>query len=850
MPINRNKANKSNKTGDTLLISPESTSILEATENLYFERQTWDQLMDPNRDIASILAEQSPLEDKVRDFLGAFYTSARSPQPNNGDFPLDTRRVAPFLELFPGALTPAFLHERRSGEFPHIEGTDADGHFVQETFTIRFRDDAQLPNGGGYSDYIFGFINPLTTIDMFVLSDFTTSVNIYEEGSNREEESHGLLNMYAEIKSEYNFHQKKYEKVMTEESIEEIALPNIYNFLLSDQRDFVPKAILGQRGRISVNPEHRLSRGAEIAKRRFRPVSNYYDQWAQNWKEWTQDNFFQRLNDKMKTIYFTKKETEQFPDLYKYREQFPMFTTVEFTTEPDALLGTILEETNFSTKMMDFVKSPPDNARRAVKTNNFRTKYAPPPIARLGRATGRNTTNVVAEQQNASYYSVDEFFKKRADHELEDTIYFNEEVVNNSSAFYTLMALIVQSRVNKIKKEKFRSYLEILDGVTAYSEPVLYVVEKHYERPAPGQPEDRPAGAGGLGGPQPSQTFYFTNTEKLDVLRFVDTQVKYDTRYTYQIKSLNLVIGTKYKYTEQERTPQHNVPQDPLKITVESRPHIMLVETVLFEKSVRLLDSPPVAPNVTFVPLRGVSDKMKILMNMGVDKYMATPINFSEEEGALVSAYKIAQDIAEWEEEIMFATDDTVEEFVIYRMDTEPRNYADFESLAEKMYVKTGSTRINASVEDKQRTSSASLVDNIVPNITYYYCIRAIDIHGHISYPTVPYTVELVEDAGSIYPLIDVYEFKGPPKVTQPSRSAKRFISISPSARNLFVNEDDMGIDGPEDGPELGDEVSLGVSPDPTWDKNFKMRLTSKMTGRKVDVNFRFTHRPGIDQEG
>ena len=59
----------------------------------------------------------------------------------------------------------------------------------------------------------------------------------YEEGSNSHESGAGLLNMYAEIKSDYNFLEKSYEElIMSNEAIaREPDLPNFYNFLLSGQ---------------------------------------------------------------------------------------------------------------------------------------------------------------------------------------------------------------------------------------------------------------------------------------------------------------------------------------------------------------------------------------------------------------------------------------------------------------------------------------------------------------------------------------------------------------------------------------------------------------------------------------
>ena len=41
--------------------------------------------------------------------------------------------------------------------------------------------------------------------------------------------------------------------------------------------------------------------------------------------------------------------------------------------------------------------------------------------------------------------------------------------------------------------------------------------------------------------------------------------------------------------------------------------------------------------------------------------------------------------------------------------------------------------------------------------------------------------------------------------------------------------------------PDLGKKMVLGDTDDPIWNNKFKVRLTSKKTGRKIDLNLQFT---------
>ena len=140
----------------------------------------------------------------------------------------------------------------------------------------------------------------------------------------------------------------------------------------------------------------------------------------------------------------------------------------------------------------------------------------------------------------------------------------------------------------------------------------------------------------------------------------------------------------------------------------------------------------------------------------------------------------------------------------------------------------------------------ASYLDSLDPNTIYYYCFRTIDVHGNISNPTITYQIEMVDNNGQIYPIIEEYNF---PSVspTMPFKSGRRFIFIEPAYRQTYLN---METEGDTANLSLPGQLEVGTSPgdnilgsflvDKAWDKIFKVRITSKKTGRKVDLNLIF----------
>jgi hypothetical protein len=141
------------------------------------------------------------------------------------------------------------------------------------------------------------------------------------------------------------------------------------------------------------------------------------------------------------------------------------------------------------------------------------------------------------------------------------------------------------------------------------------------------------------------------------------------------------------------------------------------------------------------------------------------------------------------------------------------------------------------------------MIDTVEPNKKYYYCFRSLDIHGNISLPSSVYELEMVSEPGGqlAYPLIRVVDFADQikPRVV---KTMKRFLHVNPNEEQLMMQE------GFEFNPALDNSPRLGVSSYPLFSadagqaptsadyKKFKIRLTSKQTGKRIDINVKFVH--------
>ena len=108
---------------------------------------------------------------------------------------------------------------------------------------------------------------------------------------------------------------------------------------------------------------------------------------------------------------------------------------------------------------------------------------------------------------------------------------------DNHGFYKKMVNMIFAGKLRTLVKSQQRRFEDILDGDSCYSEEVMYKVEKFL-----GESNT------------PIQTFWLANTNEVDVINFIDTQVKFGQRYRYVATAYNLVIGSTYVYSNLSST--------------------------------------------------------------------------------------------------------------------------------------------------------------------------------------------------------------------------------------------------------------------------------------------------------
>ena len=204
------------------------------------------------------------------------------------------------------------------------------------------------------------------------------------------------------------------------------------------------------------------------------------------------------------------------------------------------------------------------------------------------------------------------------------------------------------------------------------TETLLYVVEKYR---VTGNTEEK------------VQTFYISPklTPSLDTV-FYDSQIKYNQKYRYDIKKVVLVFGNIYQFNTISADP----PPGSLSVTANYINNLsikaLLVPYSFDGIEVSVIDKPPVSPEISFYPLKGVDTRIKVLLNSSTGDYMDKPIaildsdrQFIEEEYfGQTGENKTYEEIRSSGSKIRYTSDDPVDKYQLFRINSEPISYEDF----------------------------------------------------------------------------------------------------------------------------------------------------------------------------
>lgn len=730
--------------------------------------------------------------------------------PNNLDTPSDFGKTVQWVDLTANRnrFTNANGRYSKSLWYTYIKGGVYDGSTLKGT-RPEGELDGLVKEGVEYFDHVFDMPTPFSKKEIEKYSSI-----------------HGAMSY--EITPEYNFYIEKYEnRIVKDIEVRENTLPNMY-VMLSELTSEHPHPEF--RNHITLDDtfktQKKLLENKTRKEQKFdfkeHPIGQYYDIYGLQYTNAVLNGSVERLDSKFSNLAVSINDISLFDKYNRKDEMFPMNVGLKFQTDRTTTFAQLLKETG----LMDEFVTRIINKNITNGADSLNTRDVIETIIQTGDNNSNLKRNSELQGGVKRIYDVAEMLNSLQNNEVvlddENAVYlgeYNNQIKANSGSEYSfakqLLLIIFRAKLQTLIQQKLRTFEEVMNGKTAYSETVMYRIAKYL----------------GDGSGEPIQNFYLPNSNEIDVLEYIDTQVKYDRRYTYKVYAYNLVIGSKYVYSDLtvDDFDHHAL------YKVIHEPSLKIVETEYFSKTTKVVDSPPIMPQIDLIPYKGIDNKVLITLQSNVGRYNMQPINILASDEENFAKVRESQEKGP-NDEIMFEADDHVSVFQVFRSEKQPTGYSDLrESLRATVFT-------DVSPLTDQKATSAAFVDNIEPNKKYYYMFRAVDNHGHVSNPTEMYEIEMINESGTIFMLKKVVDFAEKPIAT--SKEARRYIQLVPTVDQAIINTQKSGYDEAETAEDIKSRVRLGVADDSVWGKRFKIRLTSKSTGKKFDFYFDFTHRP------
>ena len=408
----------------------------------------------------------------------------------------------------------------------------------------------------------------------------------------------------------------------------------------------------------------------------------------------------------------------------------------------------------------------------------------------------------------------------------------------------------------------FRSYNEILNGALAHHEILGYKIVKGHGNSPNGSV--RVLGSESKGFKTTftqtdsplSQVYVFPRGSEDDAITYIDSQVKYGKGlYHYDIYALVLVYGTRYRYWH-DGSPNsmlykvedyNGAPALRFRTNVEHEPVFKIFEIPLINMlhsngapyDVSLDVDPSLPPVMQILPYRGVNNKLLFMFDKGTGQICR------DKTGASINCDLYNKSLGHTK----YTGLSPINEYILYR--ATHQEVLDTNGDIEKALKEKA--RVNAHLE-------SYIENNINPNVKYYYAARStnlVDKEKNPSFNSPIYSVEIVDEGGVVFPLIEVVPKHLSKVAPRKMISFKEKIRIKPSFLQSAPNKDkkDLGYRDKvtlQDGTEKSDYSVQEALPCGVKTINnklekyqpilpqFKIRVTSQKTGKKIDLNILF----------
>ena len=206
-------------------------------------------------------------------------------------------------------------------------------------------------------------------------------------------------------------------------------------------------------------------------------------------------------------------------------------------------------------------------------------------------------------------------------------------------------------------------------------------------------------------------------------------------------------------------------------------------------------------------------------------------------EDAKIEQYLESQNLVSGEQ-VIDSSRSKVSEIEIFRIDKKPISIKDFNN---KLVNRKSLLMKKENFDTDAVFSDCFYEEKIKTNTKLYYTFRAVNLEGVKGSFSPIYEVELIDDGNykyAVFNKMELAELKPEKMHTEPSKDLKKLLQIIPTPSQIELI--DSAVDYTMAAESQMDKVIVGSNSDPIWGKKFKIRMTSKKTGKKIDLNITY----------
>ena len=404
----------------------------------------------------------------------------------------------------------------------------------------------------------------------------------------------------------------------------------------------------------------------------------------------------------------------------------------------------------------------------------------------------------------------------------------------------------------------------------SYTEVVAYRVEK-IGGPPTGDSNTQDA----------LQNFWLLRSSEVEDFIFNDSQIKYNQEYTYKVYAYAIVGGYRYRYSDlvvsrdlgcessvgryglemydpysagEPRTSyifSSSLPtvsdynEDAAEPQILSayryvadvylnyEPSLKIIEIPLITKTLKVQDNPANAMDI--VPYQLIDNSQRIGFQVTFGSYLAqnfpTPVTSNDDD--YMESYLRSRDYID-SSDILFESISRPRYVEIFRLPYRPSSLRDFDGALLR------TLDLVYEEDSKYSYKSMHFDDTINTNQKYYYMMRTLNQQRNVGHLSEIYEAQLINDGGYLYAIFNVlYHYEIEQEVfINPTKSFKKIFQLQPNMNQIQLITTDVDY-SQEATAQIGN-VQVGDVEELIWDKTFKIRLTSKKTGRKIDLNITY----------